>query len=202
MMPPANHPPITKEEHFLAHLRQATAAQHKQLEATNISANLLRADVSKEMYMNYLAHMQGVIAFAEQQVYPTLAHLFADMPSRQKLAAINSDMDVLAQQVPLPQSKPLNSGMKDRGVATAMGYMYVIEGSTLGGRILLKHIKNTLGYDEQAGARFFSGYGAETGTLWKSFLAVLTSYAVREGQEEEVIKGANQAFAAIENHFS
>lgn len=183
-------------------MRQRTAAQHKQLEATNISADLLRADVSVQMYMTYLAHMRGVMAFAERYVYPMLAHLFSDMEKRSKLPAIDSDLQVLCKTVPMPYVSPVAVSAPPATIAGALGYMYVIEGSTLGGRVLLKHIKSTLGFDEESGARFFSGYGADTGSMWKHFLHILAGYVVATGREEEVIAGANQAFKTIEEHFS
>lgn len=201
-MQQANANPLTMEEIFLQLLRQRTAAQHTKLEATKISTDLLRPDATVQMYMTYLAHMRGVMAFAEHHVYPVLAHLFADISERGKLAAIDSDIETLARMTTRPATKPLPVSTEPMTTAFAMGYMYVIEGSTLGGRMLLKHVKTTLGFDEEAGARFFSGYGANTGTMWKQFLQILTGYAVGNECEEEVIAGANHAFKIIEEHFS
>lgn len=193
---------LNKEEDFLQQLRATTAKQHSELEATELSANLLKEDVTTDLYMKYLVHMRDVIAYMETKVFPMLTHLLPDIANRYKLPAIDSDIKELSRHVPEPIVKPLGDVKDCDTVAEAMGYMYVIEGSTLGGRMLLKHVRDTLGFDETKGGRFFAGYGADTGMMWKNFLAVLTGYVVAHGCEEEVIRGANQAFSIIEEHFS
>jgi heme oxygenase len=80
--------------------------------------------------------------------------------------------------------------------------MYVIEGSTLGGRIILKHIHTALGLDENKGASFFAGYGAETGIRWKKIMNIMSGYAVANKCEDEVIAGACHAFESIDKYFA
>jgi heme oxygenase (biliverdin-IX-beta and delta-forming) len=58
-------------------------------------------------------------------------------------------------------------------VAAAFGCMYVLEGATLGGQIIGRNLRATLGIGPTSGGRFFHGYGGETGAQWKGFLAAL-----------------------------
>jgi heme oxygenase len=55
--------------------------------------------------------------------------------------------------------------------ARVLGTMYVLEGSTLGGR----HIASLLNAGAAADLpkRFFSSYGSEVGSRWRSFCAAL-----------------------------
>jgi heme oxygenase len=53
--------------------------------------------------------------------------------------------------------------------AQAFGALYVLEGSTLGGRMIVKMLAKNPAIPQNA-TRFFSGYGEQTGSKWKSFL--------------------------------
>jgi heme oxygenase len=61
----------------------------------------------------------------------------------------------------------------------AFGCLYVMEGSTLGGKIIYNILKKQLGLSDSAGASFFYGYGPATGEKWKTFGASLEAFAGR-----------------------
>jgi heme oxygenase len=46
--------------------------------------------------------------------------------------------------------------------------MYVLEGATLGGQILLPHVRPLL-EGNGGGARFFASYGDRVGAMWLAF---------------------------------
>jgi heme oxygenase len=70
---------------------------------------------------------------------------------------------------------------------------YVLEGSSLGGRIILRDLARR-GID-QAGLRFLDPYGAAAGERWSAFVQVLE----REGRDRRaaqfMMNGALQGFA-------
>ena len=57
------------------------------------------------------------------------------------------------------------------GVPEALGFLYVVEGSTLGGRMILREVAARTG--DTAGLDFMDPYGARTGEAWRAFLGVL-----------------------------
>jgi heme oxygenase len=79
----------------------------------------------------------------------------------------------------------------------ALGFMYVMEGSKLGGKVIYKHINRTLGYTPDSGARFIADYGNDTFVFWKAFLSHLSNYVMENDCEEEAIQGAEFAFSSI-----
>lgn len=81
-----------------------------------------------------------------------------------------------------------------------IGYLYVKQGSTLGGQIMSKNIERTTGLDRDKDVHFFNPYGKSTGPVWKSFLSYLERI---EGAicMESAINGANHAFSAMERAF-
>ncbi len=191
-----------KKQLFLQKLRSATEPEHAALEACTLSVNLLKKDVTTEEYVLYLAHMQQVVAWHEKNTFPVLSSFFTDIDSRRKAPLIVQDLKKLGQSTELPVVAPYS--IKEGAtmpVWRAMGYLYVIEGSTLGGRMILKHVNNVLGVDEQNGAAFFNGYGSATGKHWKEFLEIFATYAIIENKEEEIIEAAKDAFRSIGNYF-
>jgi heme oxygenase (biliverdin-IX-beta and delta-forming) len=79
------------------------------------------------------------------------------------------------------------------GRAAALGMLYVLEGATLGGRLIIRTLTNR-GVDDPSLA-FLDPYGAQTGSRWRSFLSVLS----REIDDDllltaECCQGARSAF--------
>lgn len=184
---------------FVTILRKATATLHAQLETTPLSKALLSDDVSLEDYTNYLKKMWDVIAFCEQVVFPRIEHIIPDINERIKLPLIERDLDQLnSDQYSSNTYHPFNNTVT---TDFALGYMYVIEGSTLGGRVILKHLHAKLGISENNSGSFFAGYGALTGSAWKSFLQSLQLYVGNTTGGDEVIEGAKHAFSSIYDYF-
>ncbi len=75
----------------------------------------------------------------------------------------------------------------------ALGCLYVLEGATLGGQVISRHLAK-LGIGPENGGRFFNGYGARTGEMWKSFQTSATAYCVTHDQISEAVDGAKWTF--------
>ncbi len=69
---------------------------------------------------------------------------------------------------------------RPENLAEAFGCAYVLEGSTLGGR----HIVSVLERSElpQDARHYFSSYGAEVGTRWREFCAMLSEFPDTEAE--------------------
>jgi heme oxygenase len=61
------------------------------------------------------------------------------------------------------------------GHVGALGCCYVLEGATLGGQLIARHVKSVLKFGSANGAAFFNGYGRATGAMWGSFCKVLNA---------------------------
>lgn len=82
-----------------------------------------------------------------------------------------------------------------KNVAGAFGSLYVLEGSTLGGRMISKMLlKNVdIGLDE-SNLNFFNGYKDETGRKWAYFLSVINQF---EENAETIVAAANETFEGL-----
>lgn len=91
-------------------------------------------------------------------------------------------------------SRSVNSLFPAVGTKTeALGAMYVLEGSTLGGKIILKALRSQgVATDE---LHFLDPYGKDAGALWRTFLHVLErETAPDQTAMNECVSGAIKAF--------
>jgi heme oxygenase len=176
---------------LLQELRQKTAPQHRALEQNSYSWKCLS---SRDGYAHLLVKLFAIHSAFENRLatVETLPFWLPDISERWKLAFLKSDLAALS--VPEPhmtfQDLPVISS-----VASAFGCLYVLEGSTLGGQIITRHLQSQLGMVAEDGRRFFAGYGARTGHYWKTFGDKLAAYSSASGPSHaEVIQSAIHTF--------
>lgn len=186
---------------FLENLRSVTAQSHTNLEALPISASIMNPEVTNAEYALYLNLMHDVVKDAEENIFPTISEIVTDLNDRNKTHLLEQDLKTLGI-VKDRDIKPLSESLSVPSKGFAMGIFYVIEGSSLGGRVILKNINTALGHDIENGAAYFGGYGVQTGSYWKNFLSMLTQYEAENNNADEIIAGADYAFNAISRHFS
>ena len=184
---------------FLQELKKATARLHQELEELLISKTLISPEVSVQDYLTYLKRMNDVIVEVESEVFPLVQHEIPDVGGRRKSGLFQKDFQALGV---IRETKPNLLGIwkPESSVGFAMGIMYVIEGSTLGGRMIYKHVQKFLDLDADSGAAYFAGYSENTGNFWKEFMATLARHEEKYGNSQEIINGANHAFGVIGNH--
>jgi heme oxygenase len=87
-------------------------------------------------------------------------------------------------------------------VASGLGALYVLEGSTLGGQVILRTLQSQFGISSDTGARFFTSYGAEIGTMWRSYLSVLEAVGKSEDVACQIERAALETFSVFEQVLS
>jgi heme oxygenase len=81
--------------------------------------------------------------------------------------------------------------------AQVWGCLYVLEGSTLGGMFISKHINKVLGLTAEHGCAFFSSYESNVGIMWQMFTQKLEAYACRYHEEESIVDAACETFVVL-----
>ena len=165
-------------------LRERTRAEHDRLER---GLRLTDPGLTLERYREVLSRFFGFWAGWE----PRMAEELPDealLAPRRRLHLLRSDLKALGlspERLPACPAPPL------RGTGEAMGSLYVMEGSTLGGRVILKALE---GRGVPAGARaYLAGHGDATGAMWRSFLSRLEA----EPDAAAVLRGAKATFATL-----
>lgn len=135
----------------------------------------------------------------------TLTPLFAD---RYKAPWIRQDLDGLRclTSAVAPLSTESNqmscNHLPDMSTtARLLGSAYVVEGSSLGGRIIAAHLTRHFAPQFAVPHRYFQCYGDKTGSMWKKYLAALT-ILVSEEDYAEVVDASAQTFAGLTDWFS
>jgi len=175
---------------ILDKLRANTKQNHEDLEAEMLP--MIKGIRTKADYARLLRIFYGFYKPLEEGIDQYIGeHELPDLQQRRKTSLILDDLVQLGQpfsDIPIDASAPSINSIGD-----AFGAMYVMEGSTLGGKVISKMIASGLGINEQQGLSFFHGYGGETGSRWKTFLARLDVYSDTP-EESAVVKTANDVF--------
>lgn len=191
-------PDLNSSLDFLNTLKIKTAGAHKRLENLPVSSCILSPEMKIEDYVHYLKLMYDVHYDVEENIFPLLSNSIRDLKERKKKHLIEEDLAFLNYNKPIV-SPVFN--IENITIPFALGILYVVEGSSLGGRFILKNIETISGLNEGKGILYFTGYGNKTGSQWKSFLSVLTDYQEENDCEDEIINGAIYAFDCIHDHF-
>lgn len=183
---------------FPEQLKTRTAEAHTRLEELPISKSILSESLDRESYAHYLKLMRDVVAETETRIFPLTTEAISDLESRRKLAHIEADLNHASTELSEPKTVFHKENMSP---AFALGVLYVVEGSALGGRFILKNVEKSLGYSAETGASYFAGYGNTTGSMWKHFMNELSQYEATHNAGDEIMAGAVFAFESIEQHF-
>lgn len=172
-------------------LRRATEDAHLRLHALDPFARLAAGGIGRAEYAALLRRLLGFQLAVEARLAaaPSLAPYGLDIAGRRRSAVIRADLAALGE----PEEAPEPAALPAFGsAAAALGCLYVVEGATLGGRMLARGLDHLL--DGPAGRRFLEGEGA----MWRETAAALERCEDRDAMTE----GANATFAAFERHFA
>jgi heme oxygenase len=172
-------------------LKTDTLTNHQQLEKMLVGR--MKAIRSLQDYIALLQIFYSYFGGLEEQIDQYINE--AEMPDyqqRRKSAALAKDIKDLGG---IPVEKANGYALPAiQNTAQAYAAMYVIEGSTLGGKIISKMMAQQLRITDGSGLSFFSGYGDDTESMWDKFKQVLNSQAKSVHEENEIINTANQTF--------
>jgi len=187
--------PLSSNISALAALKSATQHEH---EALDKALDLMNPEIDATTYRRQLEAFFGIYAPMEHALAAVegWSEHGIDLPSRCKAEALRADLVTLGVENPdaLPMCQTLPSLP---GLATAFGSLYVLEGASLGGRLISRHVEKQFNYTAAHGARYFNGYGARTGEMWMTFRSAVDTYGGEPGRQDEMIVGALATFVAF-----
>jgi heme oxygenase len=82
------------------------------------------------------------------------------------------------------------------GTDEALGRLYVLEGCTLGGTFIDRHLAALPGLGGIR-LRAFSPYGAETGAMWHAFRRATRDRVARGGDPDAMVSAATATFRSL-----
>jgi heme oxygenase (biliverdin-IX-beta and delta-forming) len=130
-------------------------------------------------------------------------HLGPDLTEgRSKLAHLTADLVALGDTQADIDAVPICKVFADQSNSPdgALGALYVMEGSTLGGKVITKLLKQSSIWPI-GGIRYFDPYGSDAGTMWKRFKLHLDSIDDPQ-QQDRIIASARTAFMTVHHWLS
>lgn len=127
------------------------------------------------------------------------APLRAELACRRKSGWLLDDLLALGESSQAIGSLPLCRAIPPiTSKADVFGAWYVVEGATLGGQIVLKSLRRSLGAGADHYTRFFRSYGSDVPQMWATFLRMLEAAAYDEVQEQLIMESARRTFTSFE----
>jgi heme oxygenase len=177
-------------------LRRGTAALHQRLEQ---QLDLLGPELSIPGYVRTLRTFYGFYAPVEARLArlaPTAPSL--GVPLRARAALLERDLIALGTPpsaiAGLPRCARLPRLSRPEHFA---GCLYVLEGASLGGRIVARALDERLGLTQDRGAAFFAGDADATAERWKRVLLWLDQFACPSTRADDIVASACDTFDAL-----
>jgi heme oxygenase (biliverdin-IX-beta and delta-forming) len=182
----------------LLSLRAATSAEHAAIERQLSLERICDA----RQYAGIVAVFEWFIRHWQRRVAAALPPERHDwLEARSRLPMARADLHALGQarcKAPDPTTTiPLG------GEAAALGSMYVIEGSALGGQVIASALAERLGIGRDSGAAYFHGHGEHTGRHWREFRTLAESRLSHSAQDgAAAVAAARETFRALSAAFA
>ena len=182
---------------MLKRLHDETSERHAALEQR---LPLLDPQLSRKSYRCLVTKFHGYYAPLEERMLalPWWEEINFDYVERLKTPRLEQDLIALGGTADELAKNPRCEELPELvAISQALGCLYVIEGATLGGRTITRHLQASLGLMAETGGAFFAGYGAETGRRWQAFGAMLSTVVERRSGEDEIVASANRTFETM-----
>lgn len=178
---------------FTAELKENTYPEH-QISEKKLT-HVLKSIETNEDYVNMLNWLYGFYAPLEALIQKQLTpELLPDLERRiraeyllwdiRDLGLLNLEFRICRELPPIDSAEQ------------AIGALYVLEGSTLGGRIIAGMLQNQLGAGVPT--TYFNGYGGENTRMWQTYKDFLDLPRTRE-QQNAILESAKATFITFKN---
>lgn len=200
---PVRLPAVTpaSTDGIMVRLRQHTAALHAATEDLSLMTALVAPTAQVRHYQRYLAALYQVYVPLEPMLYaattPTMQQRLGVRP---RLPALTDDLLQLGAppRMAAARSSPAARALID-SPAAALGGFYVLEGASLGGRVIARRLRQALGTQaDTLPWRFLDGPHPEPGAAWRRFAQGMATCAAAPGhQDDAILTAAVGVFALV-----
>lgn len=168
-------------------IKEATKTAHQQLE--KIVVLRMKAIRSNEDYAEFLKCFYAYFSEVEKAIAPYItAAILPDYAERRHAVYLKNDIEALGfstDRLPAVTIPVITNTLQ------ALGALYVMEGSIMGGSIIVQMLAKS---GITNGVSFFSGYGDATRTMWEKFVTVMNAQATTIAAEAIAIAAADETF--------
>ncbi len=180
----------------LRDLRTATAAEHERVET---ALALLDPHLDRDRLVQVLGRLHAFWRAADAGLDGWAARHPADAAAlrwdrRRRAGVYAADLAALGAS-PVADDVPALPDVA--GTGEALGRLYVMEGSTLGGTFIDRHLATLPALAGAPRLRAFSPYGEDTGAMWAAFRRATRRHVAEGGDAARVVAAARGTFAVL-----
>lgn len=175
-------------------LRAGTHDMHDRLDKAIMAADPFSSlpGYARFVEMQYLFH-RDIAALYESEA---MQYVLPGLAERQRLDQIAADLADLGAGVPQADGAPAFAPGAAVDVPTALGWLYVAEGSNMGAALLRKEAAK-IGLSDHHGARHLAPAPEGPAAHWRAFVAGLDAAQLTDEEEERAVAGAKAAFERV-----
>lgn len=183
---------------FRQALKTATQPLHDALEKTALAQILASGTVDRTTYIGYLSKLYTIHAYLESEIskFREWSSYGINPIQRKRLPMLIDDLNELGVKPSDLDTEWLWSHTWN--FPSAIGIMYVMEGSTMGGLFLAQRLQHITGEDNLSATRYFQGYGEQTIPMWSDYCRFLNQYALdHPDKKAQITEAACSMFLEI-----
>ncbi|BAV05955.1 heme oxygenase [Filimonas lacunae] len=176
-------------------IKEATKEAHLFLEK-KVVKQLKEIRTNKD-YADFLKHFYAYFNHLEKAIAPFITvDVLPDYAQRRNSSYLKNDIEELGSDI---SELPATTVPQITSTLQALGALYVMEGSIMGGPIIVKMLEKA---NITTGVSFYSGYGENTGQMWGVFTGVMNAQAKTEEEESVAIEAAKETFLKFSDVFA
>lgn len=190
-------------------LKKETSSFHSRLESLDFFTTLMKHRLPLECYVFQLKALSIVHGVLENELAVSENEIVAAVwdDELRKLPFLEQDLVFLAPRVPFDHRPSVEAALamaekiRLRAVTdpvSLLGYLYTLEGSTLGNSIHQADIQKSYAFDDTIGHQYYASYGDAVGSRWKQFTGNMNQLLTESGVKKTVLDATFEAFAALE----
>lgn len=177
-------------------LKAITHEVHEGVDRSIMSAASFASLERYERFLavQYLFHHDVAVLYEDTRLQP----LFPGLAARQRFHLVAADLTDLQCEPPTTITPVFVPG-EAVDIPTALGWLYVAEGSNMGAALLRKEASK-IGLSDDHGARHLAPAPEGPAPHWRAFTAALDAVTLDAAEERRVGDGAIAAFARVQDH--
>lgn len=197
--------PIPVSPDLASYLRESTRAAHQDAEKRPLNRALARGSISREAWVKHLEQLLLLHRALERRIdrsprTDACWRTIAD-PARRRTPDLEADLAFYGGS-PAPAAGPATqaalAAIESATDDETIGMAYVIEGSTNGGRFLVRSLCRALSLDPTTGGtRALDPYGDAQPERWSSFKAALQAEPLDPERFDRIRRGADLMFGIV-----
>lgn len=183
-------------------IEQIRTATHDVHEALH-HHELLRPLISEKVTMTDFQFAIGAFA-AHYRNWETIFSTASDfeLPNAPVLQWLSLDLELgstAGDSEPNKSNDVPEFPVAQKSAAHYLGYLYTKQGSTLGGTVISKSLRERLSLEPEVDQHFFAGYGSNTVRYWKQFIERFVIIG-KDFDSNSIVAGAVQAFESVTHY--